>query len=262
MSRPLLSAAGAIILAAACGAASAQTYQSLPSTPLLIGAVQAPKGEQLAAPGAAMLSQPIASLRAARLDAVAAPPPGAGFSSLSAGTILSGVQAPDGWAYCAVAQGSNWLFADSLACFQDLDGDGRFDVVRPSGEPFNGVPILVFQLGKPTTLLAPVAWSELPDTAPAAVDYVLSWRADRGGGVIIDASLRMGGRAVTIDSLRAPALREGGGTTVVLRGARLELLGRAPGGTLRYRVLEAAPAQIERITMTVTTFPSYGYVAP
>lgn len=261
MFRSLRAAAlGAIAFATACGAASAQTYQSLPSTPLLIKAIEAPKGEQRAAPGVAMLSQPIASLRAARLDA--ATPVGAGFSKLPAGSILSGVQAPDGWAYCAVAQGSTWFVADSLACFQDTDGDGAFDIVRPSGRPFRDVPILVFQLGPPTRLPAPVAWSELTDTTPAAIDYVLSWRDDRKGGVVIDTSLRMAGRAVIIDSLPPRVVREAEATPVELRGARLDLLGRAADGSLRYRVLEATPAQIERITMTVTISPTYVFVVP
>jgi hypothetical protein len=261
---------GAAACAAALGfalGAQAQTI-SQRGSPMIIDPAPPPPGELVAPKGAVLLSQPMRSVRAARLEEESPTSLGLLFGpsrakTLAAGVRLFGVELPDGWGYCAVVQGRTWFFenADETVCFQDRDGDGRFDRVRRSGRPFDGIPLMVFQPGPPAELDRPVRYSLTPYRDGPAIDFAISWRKTRPSpraaegavGIAFGARLIAGKASSELQGKETADLVPGVPTKVTVAGAELQLLGFTPEGALRYRVERAMPAQVRSIDMTLTT---------
>lgn len=255
------------LLALWAGAATAQTTTTSVSTPLAILAVDRPQGEQLAASGVAVLSQPVASIRAARL---AEPSPAllnvlfgsARSAVLPAGTLLYGVEAPEGWMYCTILTHGGWHgIADQLACMQDKDRDGRFELARPSGLPFQGIPPMVFQAGAPKPLPAPVAYAEIPYSEGPAFRFEIYWTADRprsakgqplqpATAVSFGARIVAGETKVNLTGGGTRVLLDGSPKTVRIDGSEITVLGVDEAG-LHYRVEQVLPNQIQRIRMQI-----------
>lgn len=266
-------AAGAVLAAVLPGAApaGAQTYTSRTWTTFVVNAVSVPDEEREAAPGTSLLTQPVTSTRAARLDAEAPSLLGMGSAkTFPAGTKTFGVKVPDGWIYCAVAASTvKWLFNDMTACYQDVDGDGAFEIVRNSGMPFNGIPLFVFQPGPPQKLPAPIPYSALPYKEGPTVDLGFVWRPvvvkvkrDEPPApvtqVTITQSMMTGDKIEGVTRAQTFSVT-GGPQTMRQDGATITVLGLTPEGNLRYRVRSAMPAQIQPLEMVLTT-STYYYV--
>jgi hypothetical protein len=249
--------------------ASAQTAVQTGETTFVIHAVEAPKGEQVALPGRPLIRQPVTSTRAARFDEDAPSTLGMGqVKVFPAGTMMFGVQVPDGWIYCAVStKERRFWFADEFACYQDTDNDGRFDFVRPSGQPFNNVPLFVLQPGPPKPLPAPVRYSLIPHQEGPRVEIGITWKPDKPGifssapkpppdQLAVDVSI-MTEKVTT--SIQNPVKVSANGGRIDIGGADITLLGLQPDGSLRYRVDSAMPAQVSPMKMTLTT-STYYYV--
>lgn len=265
-------ALAALILMATAGGASAQSWTK-ESSPLVIHDVVAPEGEQIARKDEPLLVQPMTSLRSVRISAPA--PTLLSLSSTKeypAGTALYGLQAPDGWIYCAAAAG-NWLIEAQTICYQDMDQDGAFDRVRNSGVPFGGVPLLAYAFGEHKLLDRPVPYTAIPQAEGPAISYVVRWNPVReklvwgkptppvhsiGWG----ASLKTGDQLFALGSgSNIPILpndrRPGAFAPMHVLGAVIVPLGITEDGSLRYRVERAIPAQVLRIRMTMTTYTYY-----
>jgi hypothetical protein len=266
-------AAAGLVMLWQSQSASAQSTVQKSTTTFVIQPATAPVGEQIARPGEAILRQQITSTRAAKLDEEAPTTLGlAQVKTFAAGTPMFGVQVPDGWIYCAVSQsGAGWLFSDAFACYQDTNDDGKFDVVRPSGFPFDGVPLFVFQPGPPKPLPKPIAYSTLPYRDGPRVDFGIVWRpfgpkAERGEppqrphGITYNvAALLEKNKQSNLSTLKNLDLPEGKQQVIRQDGAVITLLGFTPEGYLRYRVDRTMPAQVQPMLMTLTT-STYYYV--
>ncbi len=273
--RPRRGGAAAVALSLAVmtgGAAAAQTTQTSTTT-FVIQPKAAPAGEQVALPGQPLWKQTVTSTRAARLDEEAVSMASIGVArSFPAGTKMFGVLAPDGWLYCAVAaSAARWWTGDEFSCYQDLDKDGRFDVVRPSGAPFNGIALFVFQPGAPKRLPAPVPYTEIPYTEGPQGELAVTWEVPKKRykpgqppPVPTEVALKTGildhndRNATIFDDVTGP-LTNGQQVHYRLRGSDITVLGATPEGGIRYRVDAAMPAQITPMTMTVYT-STYFYV--
>lgn len=266
MKAVLAAAACAVVLSSAC-AAQAQTVTQQGS-PMIVEATDPPVGEQVVVKGAALLAQPMRSVRAARLDEESPTSLGILFGpgrakTMAAGTPLFAVELPDGWGYCAVVPGRTWFFenADETVCFQDNDNDGRFERVRRSGHPFGGIPLMVFQPGPPAALERPVKYSLAPYRDGPAVDFAIQWRKTKPSaaapagsvGIAFGARLIAGKTSMDLEGKETADLPPDKPVEVDVAGARFQLLGLTPDGALRYRVERAIPTQVRSIDMTMTT---------
>ncbi|MBX7249480.1 MAG: hypothetical protein K1X35_10615 [Caulobacteraceae bacterium] len=267
--------AGGVVLAAALAlgaeSASAQSWTK-ESSPLAIHAIAAPEGEQVARKDEPLLVQPMTSIRNVRL--LAAAPTMMAMSQnreYPAGTELYGIQAPDGWIYCAAAR--TWLLDPTTICYQDMDNDGAFDRVRDSGMPFGNVPLLAYAFGPHKLLNQPVRYEELPFGQGPSASYVVRWAPVRdrapygeperpiraiGWGASIKVGERMLslGEGPNVDLFTIQGPRETLPPIMVM-GAVIEPLGLTPEGALRYRVRRAIPAQVLQIRMTMTVHTYY-----
>jgi hypothetical protein len=256
-------------MVATSAAAQSWTRQS---SPLAIHAVAAPHGEQVARKGEPLLAQPMTSIRNVRL---LGPAPSMMVMSQTreypVGTELYGVQAPDGWIYCAAAR--TWLLDPTTICYQDMDNDGAFDRVRDSGMPFGNVPLLAYAFGEHKLLSQPVRYEELPFGQGPSVKYVVRWSPvqDRvpfgqpeppvraiawGGGVMVGDRIESLGDGPTVDLFTIAGPRKTLPPIEVM-GAVIEPLGVTPEGSLRYRVLRPMPDQVLQIRMTMTVHTYY-----
>lgn len=281
-------AAAALILTLGGGAQSsiAQT-RTQASTPFVIhgGITQGPAlGEEaVAARGKPLLVQRATSVRAARLEAEA--PSLAGFKKVKvfpAGTTMFGVHSLTGWVYCAIAETTaSWWAGDESVCYEDADGDGRFETAMLSGAPFMGVPLFVFELGERQALTTPAPYSIIPGDQGPAVDFALvaAVRTQRLPGAAPDvapitavtvrggfrASADPGGVGRSAEPPVTPitgwadtvVIGPGRPNRVSILGAEVEILGLGENDTVRYRVLSSAPAQVERVAMSVVQSTTY-----
>ncbi len=270
--RPLLAFAVGMTALLAASTAAAQTSVQHSRTTFVVHAAPVPEGEQIAAPGQPLLRQKVTATRAARLEEDAPSLLGATqVKVFPAGTAMFGVQVPDGWIYCAVSKTtSKFWFSDVFACYQDVDGDGRFDHVRNSGTPFQNVPLFVFQPGPAVALPAPVRYAEIPYADGPEVEIAFTWTPEkvrtRQGETPKPPSTAGFGVAMLTDkgpvqiaSLGNRSLAGGPVGTVRDAGAMITILGLTPEGSLRYRVVSTMPAQIQPMKMTITT-STYYYV--
>ncbi|KSB88930.1 hypothetical protein AS593_21345 [Caulobacter vibrioides] len=259
---------GALVAAlAAGGPAAAQTRTK--SAGYVVLAKAAPTGELTAKRGEPLLVQQAVAPRAARLTAETPSPFGFGkVKSFPAGAKMFGVPSGDGFAYCAVAASTaRWWAGDEFACFEDLDSDGDFDQVRPSGSPFMNVPLFVFSLGAPKPLAAPAPYERLPYAEGPAVEYGLTWSSLKQGGkngepvwniVSIQPAFASGlGFQPIRNGGSAKRLNDGETVELAVKGSKVTVLGLTPEGDLRYRVDEPLPAQVDRISMAITTTTTY-----
>lgn len=263
--------------------AGAQT-RTQASTPFIIhaGMTQgpAPGEEAVARRGQPLLIQRATSIRAARLEAEA--PSLAGFrkvKSFPAGTPMFGVHSLTGWVYCAVAETTaSWWSGDESVCYEDADGDGRFETAMLSGAPFMGVPLFVFELGERQALAEPTPYTVIPGAEGPSVEFALvaSSRTHRFPGAVnpvvtvtvaggFRASADPGGVGRGADPPTTPiagwvdtvTLGPDQPNRVHVLGAELEILGAGADGTIRYRVIASAPAQVERVAMSVRRSTTY-----
>ena len=265
-------AAGVIVFAAA-GAAAAQTV-SRPSTPFIIHPVVLDDSERVAASPAALLSQPASSIRAARLDAEAAAESAGWFKAKSfpAGTLMFGAYAGDRWSYCAVAESrSRWWASDQFICYIDEDNDGRFDSAIDSGSPFNGVALLVFNVGMSRPLPTPVPYTRIDAVDGPTIDYAIGFSVVRpyrrrnqpirpATFINVYPAFRAGNGALAAlsgpGSGRLP-LQDGQTATIRMMGAEIKILGVNEDNSVRYRVVRTMPRQIDQIIMQLTTTTVY-----
>ena len=266
----ILSAAIAVLFVLP-NAASAQT-QRRESTPFIIhDAITAGPGigvEATAPRGQALIVQHATSIRAARLDADT--PSLAGFrktKTFAAGSSMFGVYSATGWAYCAVAETTAaWWAGDEFVCYEDADNDGQFETAMHSGAPFLGVPLFVFQLGRKQPLPQPAPYTILAPEDGPAVDYVITAAVQRprtrdASLPAVTAVTLKGGFRQDINSVPTSiggwsqsAQFEPGKTALInLMGAEIEILDVSEDNTIRFQVLKPTPAQVQRITMGVTT---------
>ncbi len=250
--------------------AAAQIRRS--STTFVVLPTEAPAGESTAPGRAPLLRQKIASTRAAQLDEAA--PTTSGFAAektFPAGARLFGVQVPDGWIYCAVAKS---ILADMFACYQDVDDDGRFDVARPSGLPFKGVPLFVFEPGPAKRLPAPVRYSVLNYRDGPTTDIAIVWQPVKlprardappppptPRQITWNVSAVLANGRTEAISRQQMVTMPSPGQSVSIRsdGAVITLLGFTPEGQLRYRIDRTMPAQVQPMEMTLST--TYIYLA-
>ncbi|WP_332679164.1 hypothetical protein [Brevundimonas sp.] len=257
------------------------------STPFIIHAGisrgPAPGDEAVAQRGQPLLIQRATSIRAARLEAET--PSLAGFQkvkSFPAGTKMFGVYSLTGWVYCAVAETTaSWWAGDESICYEDADGDGRFETAMLSGAPFMGVPLFVFELGERQVLAEPAPYVVIPGAEGPSVEFALvaSSETHRSPDApaevppVVTVTVNGGFRASADPggvgrSENPPTTRIAGWTgTVVLGpersnririlGAELEILGLGENNTVRYRVISPAPAQVERVAMSVVRSTTY-----
>jgi hypothetical protein len=250
--------------AAALGAASLAQAEPGRTAVFVIHEAPVPTGEQIAAKGEPLLRQKATATRAAVLDEAVAAPFGK-IKTFPAGTKMFGVSTnTGGTAFCAVAS-MGWWSGDQFACYLDSDHDGAFDQVMPSGSPFMGVALFVFDLGAPTPLPAPVRYHRLPYGEGPAIDFGLTWSARKDkssptGSTTIQVDTALQGRAglQTISGTgRAVKLFDGVASDLTYRGAGVTLLGMTPDGGLRYRVQQTLPSQLTSIVMSVTYTTTY-----
>ncbi len=262
----------AVGLAAIAPIASAQTTTS-ESTPVVIHA-GASGGEGIVAERTQIvLRQRVTTVRAAVLDEPAARPAGDGRQreGFPAGERLFGIYDGDGaWAYCALRE-SFWL-GDNLTCYQDTDNDGRLDIAKPSGAPFLGVPFFILaQTSEQRQLAAPAAFRRLPYDQGPAIEAGLRLtlteaRERRTRSTPASAFLEFGyilnnDRFVPVQGTSQRRTFDGEGpVTLNVADARIELSGAPARGQLRYRVLDAMPAHIDRVVMTQTVTYTTTYV--
>jgi hypothetical protein len=256
-------------LAAVGGPAAAQTrtqsasYVILPTT--------APEGVQVAKKGEPLLVQQAVAPRAARLTAQATLGSGKKATVFPAGAKMFGVPSQGGFAYCAVSEGKRWWSSATFSCFEDIDADGDFDQVRPSGSPFMNVALFVFTLGAPKPLETSVAYERTPYAEGPSVDFGLIWNAQaprakegepvKPGTVTVQPAFEspLGFQAIRNGGATRPLQGEDKPASITVRGSRIEVLGLTPEGDLRYRVVEAIPAQVDRVTLSITTTTTYVY---
>lgn len=256
------------------------------STPFIIhaGMTRGPAlgDEAVAQRGQPLLIQRATSIRAARLEAET--PSLAGFQkakSFPAGTPMFGVHSLTGWVYCAVAETTaSWWAGDESVCYEDADGDGRFETAMLSGAAFMGVPLFVFELGERQAMAEPAPYAVIPGGEGPSVEFALvaSSREHRLPGAadlppIVTVTVTGGFRAsadpggVGRDPNRPTTPIAGWADTVVLGpgranrvrvlGAELEILGLGENNTVRYRVISPAPAQVERVAMSIVRSTTY-----
>ncbi len=262
-------AGGALLAAFAVtgGPAAAQTrtqsasYVILPTT--------APEGVQIAKRGEPLLVQQAVAPRAARLTAEATLGSGKKATVFPVGAKMFGVPSQAGFAYCAVSEGKRWWSSATFSCFEDVDADGDFDQVRPSGSPFMNVALFVFTLGAPKPLETPVAYERTPYAEGPSVDFGLIWTAQapkvregeptKPGSVTVEPAFEsaLGFQAIRNGGATRPLLGGDNLASVTIRGSRIDVLGLTPEGDLRYRVVEAIPAQVDRVTLSITTTTTY-----
>lgn len=261
--------AGALVALIACaGGAHAQTV-SVDSTPVVIHA-GAPSEGVITERTQIVSRQRVTTVRAAVLDEAAARPAANGRQreGFPAGEALFGIyDGHDAWAYCALRE-SFWT-GDALTCYQDTDADGRFDVAKPSGAPFLGIPFFILtQNAEARTLSTPAAFHRVPyaqgPSIEAGLQLVLVEARGRrqasatvSFGYIVNA-----GRFIPVRGNSATHTFGQDAAAVVLSvaDARVELSGAPVRGQLRYRVVEPIPAHIERVTMQQITTTGYTYV--
>lgn len=256
------------------GVAVAQTA-SRPSTPFVIHSVMVDGAERVAREHQPLLVQPVTSVRSARLEAET-PAESAGWfkaKSFPAGTLMFGAYTDDEWSYCAVAESrQTWWSADQFICYVDEDDDGRFDAAIDSGEPFNGVPLLVFSTGESRPLPAPAPYSRIPLADGPGIEYAVSFDVVRPTGramlndrnvpraathIIPSVGFRVeGGRVQPLSgpgsNQRIP-LVNGQTATIRVKGAVIEILGVNNDNSVRYRVVEAIPAHVDQIMLQIIT---------
>jgi hypothetical protein len=222
-----------------------------------------PGMERVAKPNQALIIQWMVSPRAVRLEASGADALAGRASkapTLAAGTLLYGVWANDGWAYCVVfptpfVQSSNV----DTPCFQDVDGDGAFETLRegvnalnyswglwPNTLAFgigpNGV-VTDFGMGPGRPLSRSIAYSSVAPALGPKVRYGLYWIRDGDfsvtlGGVVDDPSAN-----AFVDPGVTALLQSDGPTRVQFHGAVIDLLGLTSDGALRYRIETPMPSQ-------------------
>ena len=252
--------------------------RDLPSTPFLIHGVTVDGSERVATKREALLVQPVTSPRAARLDAEA-PAEEAGWfkdKSFPAGTHMFGAYARDSWSYCAVAESrATFWTSDQFICYVDSDNDGRFDGAIDSGEPFGGVPLLVYGAGQPHALATPVPYSRIAPLEGPSIEYAIGYEIVRRSGrgvrngrnvplaathIVPFVGFKLPGGEITrlseAGGSRRFALEGGQRGTIRIRGAEIEILGVGDDDSIRYRVIRAIPAQVDQILLQ-TTAPAY-----
>lgn len=257
------------VMATAVGAAALASISVARAEPgqtavFVIHEAPVPTGELIAAKGEPLLRQKATATRAAVLDETAAAPFGK-IKTFAAGTKMFGVSTDTGGvAFCAVAA-MGWWSGDQFACYLDTDHDGAFDQVMPSGSPFMGVALFVFDLGAPKPLAAPVRYHRLPYGEGPSIDFGLTWSARKDKSspagpttIQVDTALqgRAGLRTISGDS-HAVELFDGATSDLTYRGAGVTLLGMTPDGGLRYRVQQTLPSQLTSIVMSVTYTTTY-----
>lgn len=267
-------ATGAVASAALLASVASAQTQTSETTFVILGAPPGATGageERTALPGQPLLTQSMTATRAARLDQAAPSMSGIGAQrSFTAGTLMFGVLAPDGWIYCAVAESINSsIFRDNLACYQDGDNDGKFEIARNSGGPFEGVSLFVFQPGPPKPLAAPIAYSIIPYKDGPKSSFAVTWKptgkVKKDVPVTPNAITLQTGALVGEDQRNVGLFPEVSGVladgpiTYQQLGARITVLGATPEGGLRYRVDKTFPQQVVPMQMTLKT-STYIYV--
>lgn len=253
-----LAALGVLAVAFASPAAAQTT--TVNSTPVVIHAA-APGAEGVVTERSQIiLRQRATTIRAVVLNDPIARPSGSGRqrSGFEAGEKLFGIYDDyDSWAYCALRDG---FFADSLTCYQDTDDDGRFDIARPSGAPFLGVPFFIFaQNTEERRLATPASYTRIPYSEGPAVEAGLQVsltepRRRRGemqpGAVRLQFGYIVDNRFIPVSNASANAEIAGEPVTLEVNGARVEFSGPPERDQLRYRVIETIPSHITRVRMT------------
>ena len=259
-------------LVASSGAANATIVSRL-STPFFVHPViPDPRPRQTSERGI-LLTQPVSSVRAARLDAEA-PAEAMGRprpKPFPAGTPMFGAFAGQQWSYCAVVE-SNWGRPDKFSCYIDSDEDGRFDAVMDSGPPFNGVALFVFNTGQPRTLPEPVPYSRIDAAAGPRTRYAIGYRIHRPRAPDRNAQipaathispifgfLTADGALVPLsEQAAAVPLRDGQRARLEIKGALIEIDGVGDDNSVQYRVLRGVAGHVDQIMMqTVTTTVYY-----
>ena len=241
-----------------------------PSPPFIIQAVGVDGTEQVSTGRWPLLAQPVTSLRAVRLDAdTPAATRGSVPRVFPAGTKAFGIYIRDGWAYCAVAEATNWfLGSDQFVCYVDSDNDGQFESSMNAGEPFNGVPLLVWGAGELRPLPAPAPYSRIPAAEGPSLEYVIGYEIVRPSGrrardgryiaspatyITTSAGFRLPNGVTSSlygrDIGRRVPLANGQTATIRLNGAEIEILGVNDDNSIRYRIIKTMPSQIQQIDL-------------
>lgn len=270
--RAIISGAVFFCLTSAPLIAHAQTTTA-ESTPVAIHAAAAGAEGAITERSQIVLRQRLTTVRAAMLDAPAARPASDGHQreGFPAGERLFGIYDGDeSWAYCALRE-SFWL-GDALTCYQDTDGDGRLDVAKPSGAPFMGVPFFIFaQRAEQRALTAPAAFHRIPYDQGPAIEAGLRLtltearvrrsRTDPASAFLEFGYILNNDRFVPVQGRSHRHVFDGEGpVTLSVSDAQVELSGTPARGQLRFRVLEAMPAQLDRVIMTQTVTYTTTYV--
>jgi len=270
-------AAGLVLLAAAGAAHAQSSVVTRPSTPFMIYPVPADDSEKVAARGEPLLIQSASAIRAARLDAEAAAESAGWFKekSFPAGTLMFGAYTGTRWSYCAVAETRQRFWSsDQFICYIDEDDDGRFDAAIDSGAPFQGVALLVFNSGLPRPLATPVPYSRLDMAEGPKVEYVIGFTIDRPRTSRRNPEVRPATHITPFPAFRAGdgslvplsglgtgrlPLENGQTAHIKLMGAEIEILGVNDDNSVRYRVMQTMPRQIDQILMRLTTTTTWVY---
>ncbi|MBN8608397.1 MAG: hypothetical protein J0L81_15885 [Caulobacterales bacterium] len=249
--------------------AAAQTMRAQ-STPIVIHDAQA-GGEGVVLERQQIIQrQRVTTIRAVQLQAPIARPSESGRQreGFPAGERLFGIYDDyDSWAYCALREG---FFGDRLTCYLDTDDDGRLDLAKPSGAPFLGIPFFIFAEGAETRPLeSPAAYSRIPYADGPAIEAGLratltEARTRRGettpGRISLEFGYIVENRFIPVTGSSQSAPFTGAPVQLRVRDALVEFSGAAVRGQLGYRVLEAMPAQIDRVEMTRTVTYGTTYV--
>jgi hypothetical protein len=154
----------AVLAAGVCVAADAAAQTTMvDSTPVVIH-TGAPSEGVISERAQIISRQRVTTVRAAVLDDAVARPSETGRQreGFPAGEQLFGIyDGRDAWVYCALRE--SWWSGDTLTCYQDTDEDGRFDVAKPSGAPFLGIPFFILaQNTEVRTLTTPARYHRVP----------------------------------------------------------------------------------------------------
>ena len=251
----------------------------MPSSPFVIHAVAVDSAEQIVTRRQPLLVQPVTSMRAVRLDAeTPAAISSARERSFPAGTLAFGVYVRDGWAYCAIAESRLRLWSpDQYVCYIDSDNDGRFESAIDSGEPFGGIPLLVWGQGDVRRLPAPAPYTRIAAADGPSIEYAIGYEVVRPSG-----RARRGDRNVPrpathiaatigfrlpdgeIHPLSGPEvgrrfpLEDGQQGSIRVHGAVIEVLAVGDDDSVRYRVIQSIPAQVEQITLQANNTMRWG----
>lgn len=240
------------------------------SPPFIIHAVGVDSTERVSTGRWPLLVQPVTSLRAVRLDAeTPAATRGSVPRVFPAGTTAFGVYIDDGWAYCAMAEATNYfLGSNQFVCYVDADNDGQFESSMNSGEPFDGVPLWVWGEGRIRPLPAPAPYTRIPAAEGPSLEYAIGFQIVRPSGrrtregryipspatyIQTTAGFRLPSGVIRQlqgqDIGRRFPLLNGQTATIQLKGAEIEILGVGDDDSIRYRIVRTMPSQIEQIEL-------------